>query len=145
MGGTAMKDKESLHKKVQEHCDCFATTDYLSEMAKVQTDADKDEAALKWLALAALHGVNNGAEEVTIHKDKDGKVKVVAEYKDSELPSPGNEVADKIFETVRSITHIEDKEGKSDLALGIRDSSINLKVKIKQKDFGDKITFKFPK
>ena len=140
-----MKDKESLHKKVQEHCDCFATTDYLSEMAKVQTDADKDEAALKWVALAALHGVNTGAEEVTIFKDKDGKVKVVAEYKDSELPSPGNEVAYKIFETVRSITHIEAKEGKTDLALGIRDSSINLKVKIKQKDFGDKITFKFPK
>jgi hypothetical protein len=31
-----MKDKENLHKKVQEHCDCFATTDYLSEMAKVK-------------------------------------------------------------------------------------------------------------
>jgi hypothetical protein len=140
----AMKDKENLHKKVQEQCDCFATTDYLSEMAKLKSDADKDEAALKWLALAALHGVNNGAEEVTIYKDKDGSVKVVAEYKDSELPSPGPEVADKIFEAVRGITHIEDKKGKTDLALGIRDSSINLKVKVKQSDKGDKVTFKFP-
>jgi hypothetical protein len=138
-----MKDTENLHKKVQEHCDCFATTDYLSEMAKVKSDADKDEAALKWLALTALHGVNNGAEEVTIYKNKDGNVKVVAEYKDAELPSPGNEVADKIFEAVRSITHIEDKKGKTDLALGIRDSSINLKVKVKQSGDGDKITFKF--
>lgn len=139
-----MKDKENLHKKVQEHCDCFATTDYLSEMSKVKTDTDKDEAALKWLALAALHGVNSGAEEVTIYKNKDGQVKVIAEYKDAELPSPGNEVADKIFETVRNITHIEDKKGKTELALGIRDSSISLKVKVKQSDDGDKIKFKFP-
>ncbi len=139
-----MKDTENLHKKVQEHCDCFATTDYLSEMAKVKTDSDKNEAALKWLALAALHGVNDGAEEVTIYKDKDGKIKVIAEYKDSELPSPGNEVAEKIFEAVRNITHIEDKEGKTELALGIRDSSISLKVKVKQSGDGDKITFKFP-
>lgn len=139
-----MKDTENLHKKVQEHCDCFATTDYLSEMSKVKTDADKDEAALKWLALAALHGVNNGAEEVTIYKNKDGQVKVIAEYKDAELPSPGNEVADKIFETVRAITHIEEKKGKTELALGIRDSSISLKVKVKQSGDRDKITFKFP-
>jgi hypothetical protein len=135
-----MKVSENLHKKVQEHCDCFATTDYLSEMAKVKTDADKDDAALKWLALAALHGINNNAEKVTISKDKDGEVQVTAEYKDTELPSPGKEVADKIFEAVRGITHIEDEKGKTDLALGIRDSSINMKIKVKP----DKVVFKFP-
>jgi hypothetical protein len=140
MGGIIMKVSENLHKKVQEHCDCFATTDYLSEMAKVKTDADKDDAALKWLALAALHGINNNAEEVIISKDKDGEVQVTAKYKDTELPSPGKEVADKIFEVVRGITHIEDEKGKSDFALGIRDSSINMKIKVKQ----DKVVFKFP-
>jgi hypothetical protein len=144
MGGITMKISENLHKKLQEHCDCFATTDYLAEMAKVKTDDDKDDAALKWLALAALHGVNSGAEEVSIHKNKDGKVKVVVEYKEAELPSPGNEVADKIFEAVRSISHIEEKKGKTDFALGIRDSSINMKIKIKQSDEKEKITLKFP-
>ncbi|MFO8083881.1 MAG: hypothetical protein R6U27_06130 [Desulfobacterales bacterium] len=139
-----MKDTENLHKKVQEHCDCFATTDYLAEMSKVKHDADKEDAAPKWLALAALHGVNSGAKEVSIYKDKSGNVKVVAEYRDAELPSPGAEIAEKIFETVREITHIEDKKGKTDLALGIRDSSINLKIKVKQKDDKDKITIKFP-
>jgi hypothetical protein len=140
MGGIIMKVSENLHKKVQEHCDCFATTDYLSEMAKVKTDNDKDDAALKWLALAALHGINNNAEKVTISKDKDGEVQVTAEYKNTELPSPGKEVADKIFEAVRGITHIEDEKGKTDLALGIRDSSINMKIKVKP----DKVVFKFP-
>ena len=28
-----MKDKRSLHLKVQELCDCFATTDPLKEMS----------------------------------------------------------------------------------------------------------------
>jgi hypothetical protein len=140
MGGIIMKVSENLHKKVQEHCDCFAATDYLSEMAKVKTDGDKDDAALKWLALAALHGINNNAEEVTISKDKDGEVQVTAKYKDTELPSPGKEVANKIFEAVRNITHIEDEKGKIDFALGIRDSSINMKIKVKQ----DKVVFKFP-
>ena len=139
-----MKDSGSLHKKVQEHCDCYATTDYLAEMSKVKNDSDKEEAATKWLALAALHGVNSGAKEISILKDTGGNVKVVAEYKDSELPSPGSDIAEKIFETVRDITHIEDKKGKTDLALGIRDSSINLKIKVKQSDDKNKITIKFP-
>lgn len=139
-----MKDSGSLHKKVQEQCDCFTTTDYLSEMSKVKNEADLEEAATKWLALAALHGVNDSAKEVTISKDKSGNVKVVAEYKEAELPSPGTEVADKIFETVRNITHIEDKKGKTDLALGIRDSSINLKIKVKEGDDKVQIKIKFP-
>ena len=58
-----MKDTKSLHLKVQELCDCFATTDPLKEMSVVKNDADTQEAALKWLALAALHGVNNNAKK----------------------------------------------------------------------------------
>jgi hypothetical protein len=56
-----MKDTESVHKKVQEMCDCYATTDPLREMSILKNDADKEEAAVKWLALVALHGVNNNA------------------------------------------------------------------------------------
>ena len=46
-----MKDKRSLHLKVQELCDCYATTDPLKEMSIVKDDEDQDEAGLKWLAL----------------------------------------------------------------------------------------------
>ncbi|MBW1724728.1 MAG: hypothetical protein JRD87_10540 [Deltaproteobacteria bacterium] len=42
-----MKDSGSLHLKVQEQCDCFATTDLLKEMSVVKDDADTKEAALK--------------------------------------------------------------------------------------------------
>jgi hypothetical protein len=139
-----MKDTGSLHLKVQEHCDCFATTDPLSEMSRVKNDTDKEDAAIKWLALAALHGVNNGAEKIVLQKEKDGTATVTVKYKKAELPSPGTAVAEKIFEAVRAITHIEKDEGKSQLALGIRDSSIDLKVEIEKEDDGDCLEIKFP-
>jgi hypothetical protein len=139
-----MKDTENLHKKVQELCDCYATTDPLKEMSEVKGDQDKNEAALKWLALAALHGVNNNARKVSISQTGDGNVKVSAEYQISELPSPGPEVGNNIFEAVRQITHLEGDKGKTALALGIRDSSVELKVKVKSKEGRQKISIKFP-
>jgi hypothetical protein len=139
-----MKDTESVHKKVQEMCDCYATSDPLREMSVVKNDADRREAALKWLGLAALHGVNNNAEKVTIRRSSDGQVTVVAKYRESQLPSPGPEVGEEIIQAVRDITHIEGDKGKTALALGIRDSSIDLKVKIKSKDNAQKVTIKFP-
>ena len=139
-----MKEKRNLHLKVQELCDCYATNDPLKEMSAVKNDADKEEAAVKWLALAALHGVNNNAKEVTISRSSDGGVQVTAKYRESELPSPGSDVGAKIMEAVREITHIEDKKGKTQLALGIRNDSIELQVKIKEKEGREKVTIEFP-
>jgi hypothetical protein len=139
-----MKDTGSLHLKAQEHCDCFATTDPLKEMSVVKDDPDIQEAALKWLALAALHGVNNNAEKISITRSDDGNVTVTAKYRKTDLPSPGGEVAEKIISAVAKIAHIEGDEGKTPLAFGIRDSSIDLNVKLKAKDGGKKVTLKFP-
>ncbi len=140
-----MKEKRNLHLKVQELCDCFSTTDPLKEMSDIPSDEDKEEAALKWLALTALHGVNNNAKKVSIYRRPGGNVQVVAEYRETELPSPGNEVGQNIFSTVREITHIEGDKGKTRLALGMRDSSVDLEVKIKSKSGKEKITIKFDK
>ena len=139
-----MKEKRNVHLKVQEMCDCYATGDPLKEMSIVKNEEDKDEAALKWLALAALHGVNNNAEKITITRSSEGNVRVVAEYRESELPSPGSEVGGKIVDAVREITHIEEDKGKIPLSLGIRNDSIDLKIKFKSKKGREKITIKFP-
>jgi len=139
-----MKEKRNLHLKVQELCDCYATTDPLQEMSRLPKDHDKEESALKWLALTALHGINNNASKITIRKAPDGTVKVTAEYRRSELPSPGDAVGDHIFNTVREITHIDTTKGKTQLALGLRDSSVDLRIKIKAKEGQEKITIKFP-
>lgn len=139
-----MKEKRNVHLKVQELCDCYAANDPLKEMSIVKNDADKEEAAFKWLALAALHGVNDNAKEITVSRSSDGNVKVLAKYRESELPSPGSDVGAKIMESVREITHIEGNKGKMPLALGIRNDSIELQVKIKEKEGKTKVTIQFP-
>jgi len=139
-----MKEKRNVHLKVQELCDCYATNDPLKEMSSVKNEGDKDEAALKWLALTALHGVNGNAEKITITHSKDGEISVTAKYRESELPSPGSEVGTKILEAVREITHIEGDTGKTPLALGIRNDSIEIQVKINSEEGKEKVTLKFP-
>lgn len=138
-----MRDKETLHKRVQEEIDCFATTDPLREMSGLRKEEDTQEAALKWLALAALHGINMNAREISVTKSADGQLKVIAEYQPAELPSPGPAVGEKIIETVRGITHLEEEKGKTTLVLGIRDSSVDLKVKVKKTEDGEKVILKF--
>ncbi len=139
-----MKEKRNLHLKVQELCDCYTTTDPLQEMSRLPDDQDKEESALKWLALTALHGINNNASKITMRRSPEGSVTVTAEYRRSELPSPGTEVGDHIFKAVREITHIDAAKGKTQLALGVRDSSVDLRVKLKSKDGQEKISIKFP-
>ena len=139
-----MKEKRNVHLKVQELCDCYATNDPLKEMSEIKADTDTEEAAFKWLALAALHGVNDNAREVTIRRSSSGDVKVTARYREAELPSPGSEITEQIMGAVREITHIEGEKGKSPLALGIRNDSIGLKVKMKAKQGGERVTIEFP-
>lgn len=139
-----MKEKRNVHLKVQELCDCYATNDPLKEMSVVKNDGDKEEAAFKWLALASLHGINNNAKEVTLTRSKNGDVRVTAKYRETDLPSPGSDVGAKIIEALREVTHIEGDKGKMPLSLGIRNDSIELQVKMKSKDEGEKITIRFP-
>ena len=138
-----MKEKRNLHLKVQELCDCYATNDPLKEMSTVKNEEDKDEAAIKWLALTALHGVNGNAKNITITRSKDGEISVTAKYRESELPSPGSEVGTKIIEAVREITHIEGDKGKTLLALGIRNDSIEIQVEMKSEEGQEKVTLDF--
>jgi hypothetical protein len=140
-----MKDMTTPHKRMQDLCDCFAETDPLAEMASLQRDTDKEEAALKWLALAVLHGIDRHAKKISIRKYTDGTVKTEAEYMVSELPSPGAEIGGRIIEAARAVTHIEGKKGETPLAVGIRDSSIELLVKVSKDSDCEKVTLEFAK
>jgi hypothetical protein len=138
-----MKDIQSLHLRVQEMCDCYATTDPLEEMAKMATEKeDTQESAVKWLALAILHGINSNAEEIGLGRKEDGRVRVTAEYRDTELPAPDARIASAVIDVVREITHIEEK-GKLPLSIGLRGDSIDLEVKIKSTDGKEKLRLKF--
>lgn len=138
-----MKEMRSLHLRVQEMCDCYAATDHLEEMAKMAAQSeDLQESAVKWLALAILHGINSNAEQIAIQRDEDGRVRVRAEYRTAELPPPNQKTADAVIEAVREITHIEDK-GKLPLSVGIRDSSIDLMIHVKSKGGRNRVKLKF--
>lgn len=139
-----MRDKESLHSRLQKLIDCFVTADPLREMAALPAEADQEEAALKWLALAVIHGINSGAKEISVTRSEEGEVKVIAEYKKAELPSPGVAIGNRIMESLRHITHLEGEKGKSLLAMGVRDASIELGIKVKRGGDEEKLTLKFP-
>jgi hypothetical protein len=140
-----MKDKRSLHLKMQELCDCYATGDPLKEMSLLKKDADKGEAALKWLALAVLHGVNDNAKKISLAKSDGGDVTVTAEYRKAELPTPGGDIGGKIIEAMRDILHVEGEKGEVPLALGIRESRLEVSVKVKREGDTETITLEFPK
>ncbi|PKN64556.1 MAG: hypothetical protein CVU57_14155 [Deltaproteobacteria bacterium HGW-Deltaproteobacteria-15] len=139
-----MREKETLHGKVQKLIDCFATSDPLKEMAGLPGENDRQEAALKWLALAVIHGINSGAKEISVLRSEKGEVRVMAEYKKAELPSPGVAIGSCIMESLRSITHLEGEKGKTLLAMGVRDGSIDLNIKLKRRGEEEKLTLKFP-
>jgi hypothetical protein len=140
-----MKDKRSLHLKVLELCDCYATTDYLKEMSLLPGEVNKEEGALKWVALSVLHGINGNAKKIALSRGKDGQIKVIAKYRKSELPSPGGVVGGKVLDVMKEITHIEGEEGKIPLAIAIRDSSFEVTVKLEQDADGETVTIEFPK
>ena len=139
-----MKDTTSLHLKVQELCDCFATTDPLKEMSKLAASTDTDEEALKWIALAVLHGINSNAKEITLTTAEDGGAEVTAKYRVTQLPSPGSEIGEKVIQAVRGITHIENDKGKTALALGFRNNDLNLNIKTKKKNKKNIVELHFP-
>lgn len=139
-----MKEKRNLHLKVQEMCNCYSTSDPLKSMSQMANESDTEEAAVKWLALAALHGINANADSIKLFQAGDGTVRVVAEYRPTDLPAPNRDIAEQIMAVVREITHIEDAKGKLPLSLGIRDSSVDIQVKVKSKGDENSVSLKFP-
>ncbi len=140
-----MLDKRTLHMKVQEQCDCFATTDPLREMAALRDESDSEEGAIKWIALAVLHGINSSAKKISITRDSDGGVSVTAKYREADLPAPPAAVGNKIFDVVKGITHIEKEKGTVPVAIGVRDSSVDLCVKVDQKGKEEVVVLEFAK
>jgi len=139
-----MLDKRTLHMKVQEQCDCFATTDPLAQMAALKGETDAEEGAVKWIALAVLHGINADARKIKVRRAESGDVTVTAKNGKAELPSPGAAIGAKIVDVVKAITHIEGEKGKLPVVIGIRDGSIEVEMKFKQGEKGEEVAIKFP-
>ena len=140
-----MEDKRNLHLKAQELADCYATTDPLGEMSALAGDADRQEAALKWLALAVLHAVNANAKKIGLELTPDGQAVVTAKYREAVLPSPGPEVGALIMDAMRQMIHAEDApKAKLPLIFGVRGDSLTIQVKLERdKKGGQELSLKF--
>ncbi|NIS60744.1 MAG: hypothetical protein GTO13_08605 [Proteobacteria bacterium] len=136
----------NYHARLQEMCDCYMETDYRKEIEKMASEDsfDVEEDALKYLALSILYATTEKAKKLSFKKKKgQRKVSVKAEER-MELPTPPGEIADKIFEIMRSITHLEEKKGREPFSLGLRDGRMELGVRVKKGDDKESLKFSFP-
>jgi hypothetical protein len=140
------KISRNYHARLQEMCDCYMETDYRGEMEKMASErsADVEEDALKYLALSILYGTTEKARKLSFERKRgEPKVTVKAEEK-MELPKPPGEIADKVFEIMRSITHLEGEKGKEPFSLGLRDGRMELGVKVEKEEDKESLKFSFP-
>jgi len=150
-GGKAVKDERNYHQRLQEFCDCFMETDFKKELEEASKgisgdpSGDLDELALKFLALVALYGANEDAKKISIQRSKDGKVLFSVHARGTyQLPPPGVEVTDRVFSIVRTITHLDEDQGKEPLSLGLRNDRIELTFQLDRREGGEFLSVFFP-
>ena len=136
----------NYHLKLQEMCDCYMETDFLANMQGMVGAESKDleEDAVKYLALTVLYAITRKAAKLTIKKKGDDlSVRIKADEKE-DLPHPSAVVADKIFQIMREILHIDEEKGEMDLSLGLRTGEVNIHVKVKGQGDKQSLKIKFP-
>ena len=135
------------HLKLQEMCDCYLETDFLSAMQKMAGIDSKEveEDAIKYLALAIMYAITQKAEKLYFKKKgEELKIKIKNGSKEK-LPNPSVTILDEIFEIMRGILHIEEDKGEMEFSLGLRSGEINVKVKVEKKGDKQSLKIKFPK
>ncbi|MBI5523867.1 MAG: hypothetical protein HY910_14660 [Desulfarculus sp.] len=138
-----MEDRRNPHLKVQEMAQCYANRNPLEAMSGLAGEADQEEAAIKWLALAVLHAVGAGAKKIELTLDAQGRAVVTAKYREATLPSPGPAVGARVLAMVGEILHLEGGTGQGLLALGLAGDNLDIKVKLEDEDGGRQLSLKF--
>ncbi len=146
-----IKDERNYHQRLQEFCDCFMETDFKKELEAASKGAsgdpsgDLDELALKFLGLAILYGANEDAKKITLQRSREGKSLFSVEARGNyQLPPPSAQVADRIFSIARSITHIDEDQGKEPLSLGLRNDRMGITLQFDRKRGGESLSILFP-
>lgn len=138
----------TLHQKLIEMCDCYLDTDFPAQLrqAAAAKGSDSQEEALKYLALALLHGLTLRAEKLSFKRRKnDLSVTVSADGEKNSLPAPSPAMFAKIIALMRAILHSEAAKEKTDLALGLRSGEVELQVKVEEEGDKESLKIKFPK
>jgi len=141
------KLSHNMHMKLQEMCDCYIDSDYLSEIKRSAAGqgADMEEAALKYFALCILETLTQKALQLSVKKKKDKmKVTIASQHEKITLPPPTDEIGGEIFKIMREITHLDQERGEMPLALGLRNGRVDVQVKIKKKEEEESMKLVFP-
>ena len=141
------KISHNFHMKLQEMCDCYMDTDFLAEINRpvnVQR-ATLEVEAIRYFALLILYTLTVKAQQLMVKKQRGAvKVTVVALHEKKILTPPSEEIADKIFEIIRTIIHIEHDNGEMALALGLRSGQVDLQAKVKRNGDEESMQLLFP-
>jgi hypothetical protein len=146
-----MRDDRNYHQRLQELIDCFMETDPKGELEKASKGVsgvptgDPDELALKFLGLGIFYGATEKAKTMSLQRAKDGKVLFTVESRGKyQLPAPKAEVADRIISIARSITHIDDDQGKLPVSVGIRNDRMDITFRFQRREQEDSFFIHFP-
>jgi hypothetical protein len=132
-----MATAESPHLRLQQQIDCQlevkpreALQEWETQGWQDEPGTDGDEAPIRYMALCLLDAIEERAPRLAV--DKDAGVTVYAETTYS-LPKAPPHVIARGLEILREISGLEGPSGQASLALGIRDSSLEV---ILQKEAG---------
>jgi hypothetical protein len=146
-----IKDDRNYHQRLQEFCDCFMETDPKKELEKAAQGVsgdpgmDPDELAIKFLGLGIFYGATEKAKNISIRREKDGKVLFTVESRGKyQLPPPSTDVADRVINIARSITHIDGDQGKEPVSLGLRNDRMEITFQFDRTTGGESFSVLFP-
>ena len=146
-----IKDDRNYHQRLQEFCDCYMETDPKKELEKAakgvsgDPSGDPEELALKFLGLGIFYGVTEKAKKISIERSKEGKVVFSIESMGKyQLPPPSSQIADRIISIARSITHIDEDQGKEPVSLGLRSDRMDITFQFDRKVGGEAFSILFP-
>jgi len=140
------KIRLNYHLKLQEMCDCYMETDFLTALQGMAGADSKDveEDAIKYLALAIMYAITQKAEKLSFKKKGEELKAKINNGSKEKLPVPSVAVLDKVFEIMRGILHIEEDKGEMEFSLGLRSGEVDVIVKVDREDGKESLKIKFP-
>lgn len=148
-----MVDVNSLQLRLQGYADCFAETDFESELRQIQVKGvggdptgDLTEVALKYLALSILNGIDQGASQLTIESEgtMNGACRLIAGH-EIRLPSPPTGLARRMIEILRCIAGMEKESGAGRIAFGFRNDRFDLDFQVTTDRDRQEISLRLPR
>ena len=125
-----------MQLRLQQYTDCFAETDPSVDLREISrkgvegdVTGDVTEVALKYLALALLSAIEEGASDIVLSArgDLNGSCHLRGDL-DVRLPSPPSGLTREMIRILREVSGLESDRGKSELAWGLRNDRLELSL-----------------